>query len=114
MGLHSIYYKDFFNSLIISKIILNSLWLIPKIKKIIFYFILQNKEYKKNLLLFYIIVSLIFLGITVIKKKVISGLHIFKIILKKKKICTFLISFIYFYVQQFFNFLNRFSEFIRI
>lgn len=101
MGLHDLYYKNFFNSLILSKIVLKSLWLFPKIKKILFYFIIQSKEYKKNILLFYILVSLIFSGIVVIKKTEISGLHIFKIILKKKKISTFLLSFVYFYVQLF-------------
>jgi hypothetical protein len=100
--LNSIYFIDILNSFILSKLVLKSLGLVPKIKKIIFYFILQSKEYKKNLILFYIIVSLIFSGIVVVKKTEISGLHVFKIVLKKKKICYFLVSFVYFYVQQFF------------
>ena len=101
MGFHSIYYKNFFNSLILSKIIIKSLTLIPNIKKIILYFIIQSKEYKKNLLLFYIIICLI-VSAAIIKKKEVSGLTIFKITLKKKKTQTFLLSFIYFYVQQLF------------
>lgn len=77
MSIYDHFYLYNFNSILISKIIIKSLRLLPKIKKLFFYFIINKKKYKKNLLLFYIIISVIFGGILVLKKKEIYNLQIF-------------------------------------
>jgi hypothetical protein len=98
MSLIENYFLYNFNALIISKYFVNFLGSFPKIKKLVFYFIINIKQYKKNLLLFYIMLSLIFGGILILKRKEIQGLQIFIIELKKKKIYFFLITFISFYL----------------
>lgn len=92
------YYFYSFNSIILSKIFINFLGNVPKIKKLSFFFIINVKQYKKNLLLFYIMISLIFGGVLILKRKELQGLQIFNVIIKKKKIFLFFISFINFYL----------------
>lgn len=78
--------------------IINFIGNIPKIKKLAFFFLINIKQYKKNVLLFYIMLSLIFGGIFIKKKKENQGLHIFNIIIKKKKIYYYLLSFVNIYL----------------
>jgi len=92
------YYYYCFNSIIISKIFINFLGDLPKIKKLSFFFIINIKSYKKNLLLFYIMISLIFGGSLILKRNESQGLQIFNIFIKKKKIYIFFLLFINFYL----------------
>jgi len=92
------YYSYNVNSIIISKLSIVSLSVFPKIKSLTLFFIISTKQYKKNLLLLYIIINLIFGGISVLKINVTNSLQLIKIVLKKKKIFAFLQSFINFYL----------------
>jgi hypothetical protein len=93
MGLLENYYKFKINSILISKISIQSLTNYPKFKFFLFFFILNLKQYKKNLVLFYLTINLVLDGIAFKKKK--SGSYVvLKIIIKKKKIFLFLQSFI--------------------
>jgi hypothetical protein len=71
---------------------------IPKIKKLSLFFIINIKQYKKNLLLFYILINLIFGNILLLKNKSIKELYIFKLKLKKNKIISFLLNFVNIYL----------------
>jgi hypothetical protein len=92
------YYTWNFNAITISKIILKSSKIIPQIKKLNFFFLINQKQYKKNLLLFYIIVSLIFNTVLILKNKSLEGVQIFCFKLKKKKIFNFLLLFVNIYL----------------
>ena len=98
MSLVENYYFYTFNSIIISKFFVNFLGSFPKIKKLVFFIIINIKQYKKNVLLFYIMISLIFGGVLILKRKEIQGLQIFNLVLKNKNIFLFLFVFIYFYL----------------
>ena len=98
MSLVENYFVYNFNSIIISKLFVNFLGSFPKIKKLIFFFIINIKQYKKNLLLFYIVISLIFGGVLILKRKEIQGLQIFNLMLKNKNLFLFLFMFINFYL----------------
>lgn len=87
-----------FNSIITSKIIVKNFKHIPKIKKVSLFFIINAKQYKKNLLLFYIIINLIFGNILLLKNKSIKELYIFKLKLKRKKILPFVLHFVNIYL----------------
>lgn len=92
------YYYYCFNSIIISKIFINFLGNVPKIKKLCFFFIINLKSYKKNLLLFYIMISLIFGGGLILKRSELQGLQVFNLSIRKKKIYIFFLLFINFYL----------------
>jgi hypothetical protein len=97
MGLLENYCKFKINSILISKTSIQSLTNYPKFKSFLFFFILNLKQYKKNVLLFYLIINLILGGISFKKKK--SGFYVvLKVSIKKKKIFLFLQSFINFYL----------------
>ena len=98
MNLIENYYKWNFNTIILSKTIIFSLRYLPKIKKLSLFFIVDIKQYKKNLLLFYILINLIFTGILLLKKKEIQNFYVFHLTLKKKKIFFFLLNFINVYL----------------
>jgi hypothetical protein len=85
-------------SIISSKITLKPYFSFPKIKKIVVFFILNTKYYKKNILLFYIIVNLCFYQTTVSHTKEINNYHIFKFSLQKRKVTQFFNSFINVYL----------------
>lgn len=87
-----------FNSITISKIIIKNFKYIPKIKKLSLFFIINIKQYKKNLLLFYILINLIFGNVLLLKNKSIKELYIFKLKLKKNKIISFLLNFVNIYL----------------
>jgi hypothetical protein len=57
------YYKYNFNSIMLSKSIILKLKDLPKIEKMVFCFIIDLSQYKKNLLLFYILINLLFGGV---------------------------------------------------
>jgi hypothetical protein len=97
MRLLNKYCKYNIKSLLISKVCIKSIYSFPKFKKLVFFFFINIKQYKKNLLLFYIIINMIFGGLGVIKKKCIGALQIVKLVLKKKKL-SFLSSFVNFYL----------------
>ena len=86
------------NNIIISKITLKKFQKIPKIKKLSFIFIINNKQYKKNFILFFIVISLIFGNILILKNKQNKELQIFNLKLKKKKKNIFLLNFINIYL----------------
>ena len=94
---HSIYN---FNSIISFKILLKSLFDFPRINKLVFFFIINSKQYKKNVVLFYIIISLMFGGLIIFKKKIINKVYVISLVLKKKKILKFLLSFINMYLPM--------------
>jgi hypothetical protein len=98
MNLLDTYCNYKFNSIIVSKLVLKQLFDLPKIIKLSFFFFIQIKKYKKNLLLFYIVISLFFGSLIVIKQKEIRKNYIFNIVLKKKKIKFFFISFVCVYL----------------
>jgi hypothetical protein len=98
MGLLSNYCQPKYNYIIISKISINFLKNYPELKYLFLYFIIDIKQYKKNLLLFYLVINLIFCGIKFTKKNSQGSLSIFKLIIKKKTIFFFLQSFINFYL----------------
>ena len=92
------YYFYNFNSIMLSKVFVNYLGGFTKIKKLVLYFIISAKQYKKNLLLFYIMLSLVLGGVLILKRKEIQGIQILSIELKNKSIFLFLFSFINFYL----------------
>ena len=98
MNIFDNYYVYNFNSIILSKIVVKSLSVIPRVQKLSFIVIVNLKQYKKNLLLFYIVISIMFGGVFFLQRKVISGLQVFNIIISKKKINKFLLVFIGFYL----------------
>ena len=92
------YCKPKFNSIIISKVSIKLLKNYPILKCLFLYFIINTKHYKKNILLFYIVINLIFCGVKFKKKNSQGSLVIFKLSVKKKKLGAFLQSFINFYL----------------
>jgi hypothetical protein len=97
MGLIENYCKFKTGSLLVSKTTINSHLSYPKFKSFIFYFFLNLKHYKKNLLLFYLVISLI-IGVVVFKKKKIGSYLVLKLVIKKNKIYLFTQAFINFYL----------------
>lgn len=87
-----------FKAILISKLFINFLGNIPKLKRLSFFFIIDIKQYKKNLLLFYIIICLIFGDILGIKKKEVQHFVIFNLNLTNRKITQFFYSFVSFYL----------------
>ena len=92
---HSLSYHQ---SIISSKIMLRPYFYFPKIKKVVVFFILNTKYYKKNIILFYIIVNLCFYRVTVSHTQEINSFQILKFSLQKKKITAFFNSFITVYL----------------
>jgi hypothetical protein len=86
------------NLITLSKITIKKTLDLPKIIKLSFFFYIDIKQYKKNILLFYIIVSLFFGNFLVLKKKEIRKIYILNIVLKKKNIHGFLINFVLVYL----------------
>jgi hypothetical protein len=87
-----------FNSIVLSKLLLKRLFDLPKIIKLSFFFYVHIKKYKKNLLLFYIVISLFFGNLLIMKKKEIQKLYIFNVVLKKNKIFVFFLNFVNVYL----------------
>jgi hypothetical protein len=98
MGVLENYCKPKFNSIIISKTSIDSLKNYPELKCLFLYFIINTKQYKKNVLLFYVIINLIFGGIKFTKKNSTGSLFVFKLSIKKNKMYSFLRSFVSFYL----------------
>jgi len=98
MSLLDNYCKLHFNCISISKIAVKSLGALPEIKKLAFFFIVDTKQYKKNVLLFYILISLFFGGSLVIRKKELQGFLVLKTTLRQRKGYLFLLGFINFYL----------------
>lgn len=98
MNLIENYYKWNVNAISLSKVILKTSNTIPYIKKCSIFFIINIKQYKKNLLLFYIIVNLIFSGILILHNKKVQGLQIFNLKIRNNKIKSFLFIFINLYL----------------
>jgi hypothetical protein len=88
------YCKKKYNSIIISKITISSVKNYPELKYLFLYFTINTKQYKKNILLFYLIINLIFGGIKFTKKNSIGTLLVFKLSVKKKRMFLFLQSFV--------------------
>lgn len=98
MGILENYCKPKFNSIIISKVSVKFLKNYPELKSLFLYFIINIKQYKKNLLLFYLVINLIFCGIKFTKKNIQGSSAIFKLSIKKKQMGAFLYSFVSFYL----------------
>jgi hypothetical protein len=99
MGILENYCKPKFNSIMISKISsIKSLKNYPELTRLFLYFIIDIKQYKKNILLFYLVINLIFGGIMFTEKSCQGSMSIFKLSIKKKKIGVFLQSFVNFYL----------------
>ena len=98
MNLIENYYTWNFNNIIISKLLLNSKQSIPQIKKLSFIFILKMKQYKKNNFLFFILISLIFGNILILKNKQNKELQIFNFVLKNSKLKFFFFNFVNIYL----------------
>ena len=81
-------------SIISSKVLLKPYFSFPKIKKIVVFFILNTKYYKKNIILFYIIINLCFYKATVLHSQEISNYQILKFSLQEQKITEFFNAFI--------------------
>ena len=101
MGLLQNYCNDKFNSLLLSKLSVKRLKNYPEFKSFLLFFIINIKHYKKNLLLFYLVINLIFGGIFFFKKKNTGPSIVLKMTIKKKKMLTFLHSFINSYLPLF-------------
>lgn len=84
--------------MLISKLNLFSIEKLPKIKRLAMFFIVNFKQYKKNLLLFYIIISLVFGGMTIMKTNIRNSMYIINLVIKKRKIFFFLQTFVNFYL----------------
>jgi len=91
------YYFNYHNSIISSKVFLKSNLIIPKIKKIVVFFILNMKYYKKNLLLLYIIINFCFYCNIISYSKEINNYQLLKFSLVKKKLLIFFNNFILVY-----------------
>ena len=101
MGLLQNYCNDKFNSLLLSKLSVKRLKNYPEFKSFLLFFIINIKHYKKNLLLFYLVINLIFGGIFFFKKKNTGPSIVLKMSIKKKNMLTFLHSFINSYLPLF-------------
>jgi hypothetical protein len=66
------YYQYNLNSIAISKLMFD-FFTLPELRQIVCFFVISIKEYKKNLLLFYIILCLVFGSIQELKKKILKG-----------------------------------------
>jgi hypothetical protein len=95
---HCFFYHQ---SVISSKIMLKPHFSFPKIKKLVVFFILNTKYYRKNIILFFIIVNLCFYRVTLSQKREISNYQILKFSLKKKKITEFFNNFTTVYLPTF-------------
>nr|QFP99049.1 hypothetical protein [Rhizaria sp.] len=91
-------YFNYHRAIVSSKILLKQYVNFPKIKKIVVFFIINTKQYKKNILLFYIIINLCFYGNIFLYNQEINNYQILKFSLRKKKILRFFNSFTYFYL----------------
>lgn len=82
MGILVNYFSYNFNAIVLSKVNIGSY---IKLKKIVCFFIINTKQYKKNLVLFFLIISVLFCGVGIIKKRSIDSSQIIKLIIKSKK-----------------------------
>ena len=92
------YSVNYHHSVISSKIILRCKKQFPSIQKIVVFFIINTKFYKKNILLFYIIVSLCFYESKISNDWELNNYYILKKTLKNKAIFFFFNSFISIYL----------------
>jgi hypothetical protein len=97
MGLLENYCNLKIKSMCLSKLSIKALKNYPKFKSFFISIIVNIKQYKKNLLLFYLIINLMFGGLSFVKKKSTNYL-ILQVHLKNKKIFFFLQAFINFYL----------------
>ena len=88
-------------SIITSKITLKPYFSFPKIKKLVVFFILNTKYYKKSILLFFIILNICFYKPFISNSQEINNYQILKFSLKKKKITEFFNNFITVYLTNF-------------
>jgi hypothetical protein len=94
MGVLVNYFSYNLSAIVLSKLNTGSY---IKLKKIVCFFIIDTKHYKKNLVLFFIIVSILFCRFDTIKKRCVYSSLIIKLIIKSKKF-IFLQKFIHFYL----------------
>ena len=95
---HCLVYHQY---IISSKIMLKPYSSFPRIKKLVVFFILNTKFYKKSILLFFIILNLCFYKPFVSNSKEINNYQILKFSLKKKKITEFFNNFVTVYLPTF-------------
>jgi len=86
------------NAIISSKIILKSSFNFPKIKKIVVFFIISTKYFKKNLILLYIIINLCFYCNLIFYNKEKNNYQVIRFSLRHKKIILFFNNFVNIYL----------------
>jgi len=98
MTIFSNYFLYNQNAIVISKSTINSIYKFPKVEKLLLFFIIDTKHYKKNLLLFCIVISLIFGVVSNTKMKETKNIQSFYFCLQDKMVFQFLTDFIYLYL----------------
>lgn len=73
------YFKYNFKSVMLSKMSVNKVTFLPKIKKVTFLFLVSFKEYKLFFCLFFIILSLFFGGLGSFKRKLVRQFLLVKV-----------------------------------
>lgn len=92
------YYFEYCGSIISSKLTIMFYSKFPKFKKIVVFFIINLKYYRKNILLLYIIINLCFYCNLIFYNREIHNYQILKFSLRNKKIYQFFDSFVNIYL----------------
>jgi len=79
--------------LLLSKISMGTFQNLPEIKKTIFYFLINLKQYKKGELLLFIALALLFRGLHVVKYTEFRGIQVFRVTLEKVQFFKTFVSF---------------------
>ena len=88
----------YYRNIISSKLFLENCYNFPKIKKITIFFIINTKYYKKNLVIFYILLNFCFSGHILFYIAELNNYQVLNFFLKKKEIYFFFKNFITFYL----------------
>ena len=85
-------------SIISSKIIVIPKFNFPAIKKLVTFLVVYLKQYKKKIVLFYIVINLFFSNIVIFNNKEIQNYYVLKFYLKSNFFCLFLSNFVNVYL----------------
>ena len=89
-----------YKSTFISKYTIQEVQKFPFIRQCIFFFFLDSKQYKKKIILFYIVISLFITGIFFLKKHQRSTQSIIKFTILNNKVFIFLYQFVHYYLPH--------------
>lgn len=92
------YNRRFTKYFSISKTVTKALGQLPKIKRLTFSFMFNTKIYKKNLILFYIVLSLVFHEINILKEKDCQNIFFLYLKISEPKIWLTLQNFVNVYL----------------